>query len=143
MRRLLLTMLLPVLLAVGCTREAEHAAVDALYARYASRTALAAAKVCDFSLNDTVRVDVVLLQAESDEEWGRLKAELDIQGDEGTVSYLADPDAPATRVAWTGEPVLRVVASHADRAIGLYRLENDEQYDALLDYQLNKMKNDK
>lgn len=136
-------MMLPLALAAGCSHRGEADAESALYKRFSALPETAVAQVCGFALCDTVSVDVVLLQAESDEEWGRLKAELDIQGDEGTVSYLADPDAPATRVAWTGEPVLRVVASHADRAIGLYRLENEEQYDALLDYQLNKMKNDK
>lgn len=139
MRRLLLIMLLPVLLVVGCTREADRPADDALYARYASRTGLAVAKVCNFSLNDSVCVDVVLLQAEDDEEWQQLKEEFDIRGDEGTVSYLADPASPATRVCWDGEPVLRVIASHSDKAIGLYRLENETQYDAQIDYQLNKI----
>ena len=35
------------------------------------------------------------------------------------------------------------LASHARRTLAFYRLDNERQYDALLDYQLYRMKGDK
>ena len=35
---------------------------------------------------------------------------------------------------------MRVIASHDKRTIGFYRLDNEAQYDALVDYQIEKMK---
>ena len=134
-------MLLPVLLVVGCTREADRPADDALYARYASRTGLAVAKVCNFSLNDTVCVDVVLLQAEDEAAWLQMAAEFGLQDTTGTTSWLGDTLDPTQRVAWDGQPVVRVIASHERQSIGLYRIENEMQYDALIDYQLNHIAN--
>lgn len=142
MKKLLLLILLPVLIAVGCGREAEETPESGLYKRYASHEELSVAQVCGFSLCDSVRVDVVLLQAESDEAWQQLKEEFDIRGDEGTVSWLGAEENPALRTQWTGSPATRVVASHARRTVGLYIIESEAQYDALLDYQLNKLKNE-
>lgn len=111
-----------------------------LYHRYATRQDLTVAQVSGFRLNDTVRVDVVLVVAESATAWQKLKNELNIAGNDGVVSWLASVDAPASRAKWDGKPHLRIVASHSRRTVGFYHIENEEQYDALLDYQLNKMK---
>ena len=136
-------MLLPLMLAVGCKHKTETPAEWSLYERYASLPETSVAQVCDFQLCDTVSVDVVLLQAESDEAWQRMKNEFAIVDSIGVTSWLADTEEPATRVKWEGQPLLRVIASHDKQAIGLYRLDSEKQYDALVDYQLNKMTNDK
>ena len=52
-------------------------------------------------------------------------------------SWLASPTNPVQRVKWTGKPVLRVIASHKRHTIGIYRIDNELQYEALIDYQLN------
>lgn len=111
-----------------------------LYKQYASREDLAVAQVSGFKLNETVRVDVVLVVADNEAAWNRLKEELDIRGEEGVNSWLGEPNQPVKRVKWNGKTLLRVIASHARRTVGFYRIDNEEQYDALLDYQLNKMK---
>ena len=97
------------------------------------------AQVQGFRLNDSVKIDVVLMVADDEASWQQLKEEFDIRGNEGSVSWLGDPGDPEERVAWKGEPVLRVVASHDRHAIGFYRLENEKQYDALIDYQLGEL----
>lgn len=130
---LLFSLTLLVCLA-ACTRESE----EPLYTRYASRPGLTVAQVCGFRLCDSVRADVVLLQADSDESWLELKNEFGIKGNEGMESWLGDRQQPATRVHWGIWPVTRVVASHSRHTVGLYLLETEEQYDALLDYQLGK-----
>jgi hypothetical protein len=82
-----------------------------------------------------------MLQAESDEEWQSLCDEFDIRGEEGTLSWLGETDNPSIRTEWDNGTVMRVIASHSRRTIGLYRIDNEVQYDALIDYQLNKVKN--
>ncbi len=109
-----------------------------LYKRYASQADLTVAQVSGFRLADTVRVDVVLVVADDAAAWQRLARELGIRDSEGVTSWLADADRPEQRVKWHGAPALRVVASPARRSVGFYRLENEVQYDALLDYQLNQ-----
>ena len=136
-------MLLPLMLAVGCSHKTDAPAEGSLYGRYASLPETSVAQVCGFQLCDTVSVDVVLLQAESDEAWQSMKEMFAIVDSTGVTSWLADTEEPATRVKWEGQPLLRVIASHDKQAIGLYRLDSEEQYDALVDYQLNKMTNDK
>lgn len=111
-----------------------------LYKRYASRQDLTVAQVSGFKLNETERVDVVLVVADDDAAWQKLTKELNIKGEEGVVSWLGDTKKPEQRMKWTGAPVLRVVASHARRTVAFYRLATEAQYDALLDYQLNNMK---
>lgn len=137
----ILLLLLPLALLLSCSREQGELAEDALYQRYATRQELKVAQVSGMKLCDTVRVDVVLLQADDDETWQQLKAEFLIDGEEGVESWLGDTEQPAQRVKWTGTPVLRAIASHARRTIGFYRLDNETQYDALLDYQLERIKN--
>ena len=131
MKRLLVILML--LLPVVTIAQSE------LYKRYASREDLTVAQVNGFKLNETVRVNVVLVVADNEAVWNRLKEELDIRGEEGVNSWLGDLKQPVKRVKWNGKTLLRVIASHARRTIGFYRIDNEEQYDALLDYQLNKM----
>lgn len=111
-----------------------------LYKRYASRQELNVAQVSGFKLSESQRVDVVLVVADDEAAWQKLTKELNIKGEDGVVSWLGDPKNPAQRVKWTGAPVLRVVASHSRRTLAFYRVNTEAQYDALLDYQLNNMK---
>ena len=134
-------MMLPLALLAGCSHGSETRAEGALYQRYAQRQELKVAQLDGFKLSDSVRVDVVMLQAENDEDWQQLCVEFDIRGNEGTVSWLGDTENPARRTEWNGSSVMRVIASHDKRTIGFYRLDNEAQYDALVDYQLERIKN--
>ena len=127
------------MLVTGCGHEGKDFPESKLYNRYAQRPDLNVAQVCGFDLNDSVQVDVVLLQAESDEAWLRMAGDMGIEDTTGVTSWLGDIDKPDQQTTWNGQPVLRVIASPEKRAIGFYSIENEEQYDALLDYQLNKM----
>ncbi len=126
-------------LMVGCQSEVESRQESALYKRYASRTDVTVAQVCDFKLCDTVTVDVVLLEADNDEAWQQMVEEFGIHDTAGVTSWLGDIEDPAVHVKWEGQPVVRVAASIEKHSIGLYRLDNETQYDALLDYQLNNL----
>ena len=124
----------------GCDTSDLQPPTSDLYQHYAARQDLKVAQLDGFKLCDSVRVDVVMLQAEDEQAWQRLTEEFDIRGNEGTVSWLGAPDDPAQRTQWTGSSVMRVIASHNKRTIGFYRLDNEAQYDALVDYQIEKMK---
>lgn len=119
------------------------AAQNKLYDRYATRKDLTVAHVDGFRLNDSTKVDVVMLVADDATSWQKLMKELNVSNMQDVTSWLADVNNPARRVRWTGAPVIRVVVSPTRRTVGFYRLNNEAQYDALVDYQLNNMKGKK
>lgn len=124
---------------VACRSEAEGPQESMLYKRYAARTDMTVAQVCDFKLCDTVAIDVVLLKADDEAAWRRMAEEFGIHDTAGVTSWLGDTENPAIRVKWEGQPVVRVAASHEKKSIGFYCIETVTEYDALLDYQLNNL----
>ena len=111
------------------------------YSLYASRTDLTVAQVTGFHLNDSVKVDVVILVADDTTAWQGLKDEFDIRTSEGVTSWIGDLEYPQQRTRRGSKPVWRAMAVHDERTLAFYRIENQTQYQALLDYQLNKISN--
>lgn len=134
MKKLLL-ILLPLML-LACSREVEE---TPLYHKYAERHNLAVAQVNGFRLCDTVTTDVVILVADDSAAWQGLKEELDIRTSEGVTSWMGDIDQPQQRVKGGRLPAWRAMAVHNERTVAFYSIDNDVQYRALLDYQMNKM----
>ena len=134
MKRLLL-ILLPLML-LACSHEEMELP---LYQRYAPRQDLTVAQVKGFQIGDTLKTDVVLLVADDSAAWAELKAEFDIRTSEGITSWMGDIDEPANRVKRSVRPAWRAMAVHADRTIAFYRIDTEEQREALLDYQMNKL----
>lgn len=135
----LLYILLPVaccLLAAACHHGQEK---TSLYSHYAVRQDLTAAQVNGFRLCDTVTTDVVILVADDSAAWQGLKEELDIRTSEGVTSWMGDIDQPQQRVKGGRLPAWRAMAVHNERTVAFYRIDNEVQYRALLDYQMNKM----
>ena len=137
MKRLLFILLLP-LAFLSCSREVEEMP---LYRQYAARQDLTVAQVKGFQLCDTVKVDVVILVADDSTAWQSLKTEFDIRTSEGVTSWMGDIDHPASRVKGGKLPAWRAMAVHNDRTIAFYRVDNSLQYQALLDYQMDKLVN--
>ena len=135
MKKLLL-ILLPLML-LACSREKEE---TPLYQQYAARKNLTVAQVKGFQLCDSVKTDVVILVADDSAAWQQLKEEFDIRTSEGVTSWMGDIDEPARRVKRSVRPAWRAMAVHDDHTIAFYCIENDIQYEALLDYQLDKLK---
>lgn len=136
MKRLLFILLLP-LAFLSCSREVEEVP---LYRQYAARQDLTVAQVTGFQLCDTVKTDVVILVADDSAAWQSLKTEFDIRTAEGVTSWMGNIEQPAQRVKRSVRPAWRAMAVHSDRTIAFYRIDSEEQYEALLDYQLNKLK---
>lgn len=133
----LFSILIPLLFLVGCSHKAEQAP---LYQRYASRQDITVAQVGGFQLCDTVKTDVVILVADDSVAWHVLKEEFDIRTSEGITSWMGNIDHPEQRVKRSVRPAWRAMAVHADRTVAFYRIDSEEQYQALLDYQMDKLK---
>ena len=131
MKKILIILLLLLPLVVS--------AQSRLYERYASRQELSVAQVSGFRLTDSVRINVVLVVADDEAAWQKLMKEYKVVSTNGSTSWLGEADHPAKRTQWTGKPVCKVIVSHDRRTIAFYQLENMEQYEALLDYQLNAL----
>ena len=121
---------------LACSRECE---MVPLYQQYAVRQDLTVAQVSGFSLCDTVKVDVVILVADDSTAWRGLKEEFDIRTSEGVTSWMGNTDRPQQRVKRSERPAWRAIAVHDDMTIAFYRIDSEEQYEALLDYQLNNL----
>ena len=137
MKRLLFILLLP-LAFLSCSREVEEVP---LYRQYAARQDLTVAQVKGFQLCDTVKTDVVILVADDSVAWAGLKEELDIRTSEGVTSWMGDIDEPQKRVKRSVRPAWRAMAVHEERTIAFYRIDTEEQRQALLDYQMNTIEN--
>ena len=135
MKKLLL-ILLPLML-LACSREKEE---TPLYQQYAARKNLTVAQVFGFQLCDTVKTDVVILVADDSAAGAGLTEEFDIRTSEGVTSWMGNIEQPAQRVKRSVRPAWRAMAVHADRTVAFYRIDSEEQYQALLDYQLDKLK---
>ena len=137
MKRLLFILLLP-LAFLSCSREVEEVP---LYRQYAARQDLTVAQVKGFQLCDTVKTDVVILVADDSAAWASLKEEFDIRTSEGVTSWMGDIEEPARRVKRSVRPAWRAMAVHADRTVAFYRIDTEEQRQALMDYQMNTIEN--
>jgi hypothetical protein len=135
MKRLLFILLLS-LAFLSCSREVEEMP---LYRQYAARQDLTVAQVKGFQLCNTVKTDVVILVADDSTAWAGLKEEFDIRTSEGVTSWMGDIDKPAKRVKRNVRPAWRAMAVHDSLTIAFYRIDNELQYESLMDYQLKKI----
>ena len=136
MKRLLYILL--TLLLASCSREEVE---TPLYQQYAARKNLTVAQVSGFQLCDTVKIDVVILVADDTTAWSGLKQEFDIRTSEGVTSWMGNIDHPQQRVKRSERPAWRAMAVHEDMTIAFYRIDTEVQREALLDYQLERIKN--
>ena len=138
MKRLLFILLLP-LAFLSCSREVEEVP---LYRQYAARQDLTVAQVKGFQLCDTVKTDVVILVADDSAAWTGLKEEFDIRTSAGVTSWMGNIEQPAQRVKRSVRPAWRAMAVHEERTIAFYRIDTEEQREALMDYQMKAIENE-
>ena len=138
MKRLMYLVLSLALVVCSCSREADE---DPLYLEYALRQDITAAQLNGFRLNDSVKVDVVILVADDSASWQRMKEEFDIRTSEGVTSWLGDIVNPKERVKRSEVPLWRAMAVHDDRTIAFYRVATAEEFEALREYQITMTEN--
>ena len=134
MKRLLY--ILPLLLFFACQREDAELP---LYQHYSVRADLTVAQVKGFRLSDTVKTDVVILVADDSVAWQELKKEFDIRTSAGITSWMGNIENPAQRVKRSVRPAWRAMAVHDSLTIAFYRIDTEEQREALLDYQMERI----
>lgn len=115
----------------------------AVYDRYASRPDLAVGSIDGFKLNDSVKVDVLIIVADNDAAWQKLCTEFDIRTQRGVTTWTGQNDHPESRTKWLGKPACKVIASPARRTVCMYYINNEAEYESLMDYQMNLMTNKK
>ena len=136
MKRLIYILLLLLMTMSACSHKGQE---SSLYRKYASRPDLTVAQVSGFELCDTVKTDVVILVADDSVAWQGLKEEFDIRTSEGVTSWMGNIDHPQQRVKRSERPAWRAMAVHDEHTIAFYCIENDSQYEALLDYQMDNL----
>lgn len=120
----------------ACSREE---VATTLYQQYAASKNLTVAQVTGFRLCDTVKVDVVILVADDSAAWQEMKEEFDIRTSEGVTTWMGNIDNPQQRVKRCALPAWRVMAVHDERTLAFYRIDREEQREALMDYQLENL----
>ena len=141
----LLTILLIVVFAVSASAASAppqtkpHQGRQAVYNRYSAQPDLSVAKIDGFKLNDTVKVDVLILVADNAAAWDKLCQVFDIRSQSSVSTWTGKGDHPETRVKWQGKPSCKVIASPARRTLCMYYIDNETEYESLMDYQMDLM----
>ena len=121
--------------------------VSEVYKRYAEVEGVRASFVKDFWLNDSVAVDVVLLEATDSAGWVRMQKGLGIVPRPPEVEAVSDTNAIDTWLAskddyTKGKDSVKqnndlIAVSYYKRKVSVFILESEEQEDAIVTYQLN------
>ena len=118
-----------------------------VYKKYAEVEGVRASFVKDFWLNDSVAVDVVLLEATDSAGWVRMQKGLGIVPRPPEVEAVSDTNAIDTWLAskddyTKGKDSVKqnndlIAVSYYKRKVSVFILESEEQEDAIVTYQLN------
>lgn len=118
------------------------------YQTYANQPGIRAAFIKDYRINDTVRVDVTLLEAQTDSAWTQLTDDFNAQ-----LPPDMPPPPPNTADFWyaphgnyslpmdtilTNNDIIAV--SHDIRTIAIFHIESEKQIDAILYHQITTNK---
>lgn len=116
--------------------------VSEIYSRYAKEEGIDAAFVKDYRVNDSVTVDVTVLEATTDSAWAVLKREYNIPEPTTEEKTNMEKGSPCIafcglhkkdeRAKYTNENTL-VVAIYNDRTIYVFYSKTKEQKDNLMD----------
>lgn len=118
------------------------------YQTHASQPGIRAAFIKDYRINDTVRVDVTLLEAQTDSAWTQLTDDFNAQlppdmppPPPNTVDFWYAPHGnyslPMDTIL-TNNDIIAV--SHDIRTIAIFHIESEKQIDAILYHQITTNK---
>ena len=122
-----------------------------VYRHYAQVSGIEASFVKDFPLNDTVSIDVTLLQATTGPAWQRLKDDFgylshdqEYEDKRGNIDYKFSPkknySQPMDQSCFLNND--GIVFSHKEKIICVFHFCRQLQREAFLDWQFNAMIND-
>jgi hypothetical protein len=126
-------------------------AASSVYVKYHGTDGLKVAFVKDFPLNDTVSIDVTLLQATTGPAWQRLKDDFgylshdqEYEDKRGNIDYKFSPkknySQPMDQSCFLNND--GIVFSHKEKIICVFHFCRQFQREAFLDWQFNAMIND-
>ena len=127
-------------LVVYCPRTVPYAQCSDLYKRYAAVDDIDATFIKDFKVNDTLFVDVTLLEAKDSAGWERLLNDFHLVNAIDTSAYrqphsfsisMVSPKDPTKRISSPDEPFCSRVAFPYEGEIHIYSTENDDHCRAL------------
>ena len=114
--------------------------VSEVYTRYADDESIDASFIKGYRVNDTLFVDVTLLQAKDSAGWERLLNDFHLENVIDTSAYrqphsfsisMVSPKDPTKRISSPDEPFCSRVAFPYEREIHIYSTENDDHCMAL------------
>ena len=119
-----------------------------VYKRYADMDGVDATFIKDYKVNDTVRVDVTLLEAQTDSAWTQLTDDFNAQlppdmppPPPNTVDFWY---APHDNYSHPMDTILTnndiIAVSHDIRTIAIFHIESEKQIDAILYHQITTNK---
>ena len=119
-----------------------------LYHRYAREAGVETTFIKQMRLNDTVRVDLTLLQASDSAAWARLEADFDLPQPTAQMQALADSGAdgivlalqPSDGGPFAPDDTLQVVAaSRALRCVSVFHVCTEAQFNAIVDKHIDEL----
>ena len=119
--------------------------VSEVYTRYADDESIDASFIKGYRVNDTLFVDVTLLQAKDSAGWERLLNDFHLENVIDTSAYrqphsfsisMVSPKDPTKRISSPDEPFCSLVAFPFEKEIHIYSTENDDHCMALHMYLL-------
>ena len=118
-----------------------------VYRKYAGVEGVRASFVKDFWLNDSVAVDVTLLEADSDEGWERLIDDFKIIPYDKEDSALVNPNAITLLYVKKDDSIIgkggndesndMLMVSQHKRTVSFFDIRNEEQENAIFMYSIN------
>lgn len=114
--------------------------VSEIYSRYAKEEGIDAAFVKDYRVNDSVTVDVTLLEATTDSAWVNLMNDFDLGKDSGTnslnriVAWRSPNGKPTEHAQPTSPDDWGVAAVPGKKYISIFHSKNEEEITAISFY---------
>lgn len=136
--------------SVAAVRLWPRMTVSDLYRVYADQPGIDATFLRNFPLNDTLKVDVTLLQATDSAGWERLKEEfgmpelpesyvnLACKDKDLVITYIASSDYKSAYKGMGVEEDDMIAGAYKKKQISVFHLENEQQQNAVLHYNIRK-----
>ena len=125
--------------------------VSEVYTRYAGNEDFNVVFLKDFKINDTVFVDVTLLEAKNDSSWVRIKDDFNITPIPDEILSVATNDivsfwyAPKKDYSLPMDSCLTdndiIAISYLKREIAVFHIESEKQIRRILEHQISNNKN--
>ncbi|MBR1834557.1 MAG: hypothetical protein IJ785_03525 [Bacteroidales bacterium] len=124
-------------------RTVDDSRCGTFYRRYHSLPGIQATFIQGKSLNDTLRVDLTLLQATTPEGWSRLCDDFQVPDGNGEFQQVLDnPDIILSILNYPvdfRDTIHVAAASRALRCVSIFHITTEEQFDAIVEHHIDQL----